>query len=159
LIYVPANQNEINLVDITDGSGNVITSAAEQWINLDNYISSDSYLSKMRGEYAQRNGARTPWNTSLDLRLSNQIYFGKNKKQNIQLMLDIINITNLIYKKWGYQYFVPNTTNAGYSLLTVRSVNGSGVATYQFNSQTSKPYQVDPIASRWQMQLGIRYNF
>lgn len=159
LIYIPELQTDINLVNITDASGNIVTSAAQQWSDLDYYISNDTYLSKNRGQYAQRNGARTPWNTSLDLRIMNQIKLGKKGKQNIQVMFDIINLTNLIYKKWGYQYFVPNTTNAGYSALTVKSVNGAGAATYQFNKPKSTPWQIDPIASRWQMQLGIRYNF
>ena len=65
----------------------------------------------------------------------------------------------MLNRNWGRQYFVPNTTNTGYSLISVKSVNSTGVATYQFNNPSGMPWQIDPIASRWQMQIGIRYNF
>lgn len=161
LLYVPESASDINLVDITDGSGNVLVSKEAQWQQLDSYIAGNSYLNSRRGELTERNGARTPWNTQLDMRIAHdlQIRVGK-KKHQLQLSADIINLTNLLYHKWGYQYFVQNTTNAGYSLLTVKSVNSStGAASFQFNNPTTTPWQIDPIASRWQMQIGIRYSF
>lgn len=159
LIYVPANKSDISLIDIKDASGNVLVSADQQWSQLESYINNDRYLSSRKGNYVERNGGRTPWNTQLDLRLSNEFKLSKKTKQTLQVLVDVINFTNLLNRNWGHQYFVPNTTNAGYSLITVKSVNGSGLATYQFNNPSSKPWQIDPIASRWQMQLGIRLNF
>ncbi|MGE0566536.1 MAG: TonB-dependent receptor, partial [Bacteroidia bacterium] len=159
LIFVPKDKTEIALVDITDAGGNVLVSANEQWNQLETYINSDNYLSSRKGDYVERNGARTPWNNQLDLRISNEFKLSKTKKQTLQVLVDIINFTNMINRNWGHQYFVPNTTNAGYSLITVKSINSSGAATYQFNNPTSTPWQVDPIASRWQMQLGVRLNF
>ena len=61
-------------------------------------------------------------------------------------------------KTWGQQTFVANTLNSGYQLITVASVTNDQ-ATYRFNNPTSKPYQVDPIASKWQGQLGVRWIF
>lgn len=159
LIYVPANQSEIALVDIKDAAGNVLVSANDQWNQLDSYINNDIYLSSRKGKHTERNGGRTPWNTQLDLRISNEFKLGKKTKNTLQILIDVINFTNLLNKNWGHQYFVPNTTNAGYSLITVKSINSAGLATYQFNNPTSSPWQIDPIASRWQMQLGVRFNF
>lgn len=158
LLYVPKTQSDINLIDIKDANGNVLVSANEQWNQLETYINNDSYLSSKKGSYTERNGGRTPWNNQLDLRISNEFKVGKSG-QNIQVLIDVINFTNLLNKNWGHQYFVPNTTNAGYSLIRVNSVNGTGAVTYQFNNPTNKPWQIDAIASRWQMQLGIRFNF
>ncbi len=158
LLYVPNSQSDINLVDIKDGAGNVIVSANEQWNQLETYINNDHYLSSKKGQYTERNGGRTPWNNQLDLRLMNEFKVGKSG-QNLQLLIDVINFTNLINRNLGHQFFVPNTTNAGYSLIRVNSINGAGVATYQFNNPTSKPWQTDAIASRWQMQIGLRFNF
>ncbi len=47
LIYIPASSSEINLND-------------NSYAELDAYIEADPYLSKHRGEYAERNGARSP---------------------------------------------------------------------------------------------------
>ena len=62
LMYVPANQNEINFIG-TDAE------QTAQWNALDAFISQDNYLSTRRGDYAERNGARTPAMHILDLRV------------------------------------------------------------------------------------------
>ena len=159
LLYVPGSQGEINLVDIKDAAGNVLVTANEQWNQLESYINNDAYLKTKKGNFTERNGGRTPWNTQLDLRISNHFKLSKKYPQTFEVLIDIINLTNLINRDWGHQYFVPNTTNAGYSLITVKSVNAAGLATYQFNKPTTTPWQIDNIASRWQMQIGLRFNF
>lgn len=161
LIYVPRDASDIKLVDKVDGNGNVLVSAAEQWNQLDAYISKDSYLSSRRGKTVERNGARTPWNAQLDIRLAHEFTFkGKKTDHKIQITADFINVLNVINYRWCRQYYVPNTTNAGYSLITVKSVSAStGAATFQFDNPKTDPWQVDQIASRLQAQLGIRYSF
>lgn len=159
LVYVPSSRNDISLSDIKDANGNVTVSADEQWAQLESYIANDKYLSSRKGKYTERNGGRTPWNNQLDLRISNEFKLSKKTKQTLQVLVDVINFTNLINRSWGHQYFVPNTTNAGYSLISVKSISSTGAAAYQFNNPSSKPWQIDPIASRWQMQLGLRLNF
>lgn len=160
LLYVPKDQSDINLVDLKKTDGTVVT-AAEQWKQLDTYISNDNYLSSKRGQYVERNGARTPWNAQLDLRLAHEYsIMVKGKTHKLQITADIINVLNAINYRWCNQTFVPNTTNAGYSLITASSVSSStGKAAFQFNNPTSKPWQVDQIASRLQAQLGLRYSF
>ena len=55
MIYIPSDQSEINLVNISGGK-----TADEQWADLDAFIEGDKYLSEHRGEYAERNAARLP---------------------------------------------------------------------------------------------------
>lgn len=160
LIYVPNNASEINLIDIQDGEGNVTVTAEEQWSQLDNYIENDNYLKEQRGKYTQRNGGRTPWNTQLDIHLGQEIVFNKSKTAHkFEFTADIFNVLNLVNYKWGRQYYVPNTTNAGYSLITGKTSSDGSSTTYQFFNPTSDPWQIDGIASRLQMQVGIRYTF
>ena len=71
LVYIPRNQSEINLVDFTDANGVVVT-AETQWNRLNNYIENNDYLRSRRGQYAERNGAKTPWNP-MKLKLSKSI--------------------------------------------------------------------------------------
>jgi hypothetical protein len=160
LIYIPKNQSESNLADIKDGAGMVTNSAANQWSQLDAYISNDKYLSKRRGQYVQRNGARTPWNNQLDMKISHSVTVGKKEKgQSINISLDVFNVSNLISKTWGKQYYVPNVLNSSYQLLTVAKANTATPPELNFNNVTTTPWQYDPILSRTQGQLSLRYNF
>ena len=157
LFYIPKNQNDINLVQYTDAAG--VHTVAQQWSDLNNYISNDKYLNSHRGEYTERNGGRTPWINQLDMRFMQDIVIkGRNK---FQITFDIINLTNLLNKNWGYQYFVPNTLNSSASigLTPLGSTGANGNPNFNFSAPTTKPYSTDKIASRWQGQIGVRYTF
>jgi Carboxypeptidase regulatory-like domain/TonB dependent receptor len=156
LFFVPKDKSQINLVDIKDSKNAVVVTADEQWQQLNNYIQNDAYLSERRGQFSERNGARTPWNAQTDVRITQGFKLGK---QLIQLSLDIINVGNLIDAHWGKQFFVSNTLNSSYQIATVASVTND-VATFRFNDpKGNTPYQVDPLASKWQGQLGLRWVF
>jgi TonB dependent receptor len=155
LLFIPKTKDQIAFSDVKNSAGVVTLSADEQWRQLDAYIEADPYLKNHRGKHAERNGARTPWNSQMDIHLSQDIHVGKS---NFQFTFDIINVGNLIHKNWGQQTFVANTLNSGYQLITVSSVTNDQ-AVYRFNNPVGKPYQVDPIASKWQGQAGIRWIF
>ena len=160
LIYVPRNQSEINLVPYTDGAGNVI-SASQQWNALDAYISSNDYLDGRRGQYAERNADRGPWNHVVDLKLIQDfsIDFG-GKKHTLQATADIFNFFNFLNKDWGRQEFVPNDFGEVAPLTTV-----SGGPDPAFNydidfAEGQQQFDDSGIrSSRWQAQIGLRYIF
>jgi hypothetical protein len=122
------------------------------------FVQSDNYLSSRMGTFTERNGGRTPWNNTMDLRFLHEI-----KLQNghsLQLSYDILNVMNLIDKKLGYYYFSPNTFNSTASIGLARATNPTtGDPTFTFSRPTTTPYSIDPLGSRWQMQLGARYSF
>lgn len=176
LPYIPANRNDIRLVD--KGS----YTAAQQWADLNQLISNDKYLSSRRGQYAERNALRTPWNHELDLKLMHEFKLSKtNKNQSLQISLDIFNVLNLINNEWGHINFVTNVNNYTANILNFVSysndANGNPIAgsavpvgkpssgyvpTFTFNKPTglnNNYYTVDPINSRWQGQLGVKFNF
>ena len=107
LIFVPASPSDINLVD-TDGS-----SAAEQWAALDNFIENDDYLSSRRGEFAEPNQSRTPFEHILDLKIAQDINIGGNQ---LQVTFDVFNFTNLISSSLGRRFFVGGG-NSTFSLI------------------------------------------
>lgn len=156
LIYIPANQSEINLVDIDGGA-----TAAQQWAALDAFIDSNDYLSGRRGQYAEANRVRTPFEGVLDLKIIQDIYFGgKNggRKQNIQLTFDIFNFTNLINKDWGRRYFVGGNTFA----LIQANRSDTGELQYNFTAPNGDPFNIvqsGTYSARWNAQFGLRYNF
>ena len=160
LVYVPRNQSESNLADIKNSSGTVVTTAATQWQQLDNYINNDNYLKSRRGSYAERNGVRTPWNQQLDFKIVHTIMLGKNvKNQSVSIAADIFNLSNTISKKWGKQYYVPNILNSSYQLLTVARANTATPPELNFNNPTTTPWQYDPLLSRTQGLVTLRYSF
>ncbi|WP_203256566.1 TonB-dependent receptor [Hyunsoonleella ulvae] len=157
IIYVPRDASEINLVDITDASGNVTVSATEQWQRLNNFIERDPYLRERRGQVAERNGARTPWNHELDMKLE----YGLSLKNGdaISLSVDMLNVFNFINKDWGRLVFVPNVVNSSFSLLDFRGIENNEPQ-FQFNiPEGTEPYVTDLFNSRWRAQLGIKYSF
>lgn len=159
LFYVPASQNEINLIDDGDRT------AAQQWADLNEFIESDPYLSEIRGQYVERNQNRNPFENILDLRILQDFYIetGSGQKNTLQVSLDIINFTNLLSKNWGKRY---RRQNFGVEVVEFEGFEDDGTTpTYTFQPFTNnEPYygNLDDnglISSRFQMQLGLRYIF
>ncbi|MEM0991796.1 MAG: TonB-dependent receptor [Bacteroidota bacterium] len=159
LIYVPASQSEINLVDITDGDDNVLTSAAEQWSQLDNFIDENDYLSERRGDYVDPNEIRTPFETVVDLKLTQDFFIetSNGTKHNFQLTFDIFNFTNLLNQAWGRRYFVGGNV---FPLIQANR-NDAGEVEYNFTDpgNTFNIVQSGTYSARWLGQLGLRYSF
>lgn len=152
LLYVPRNMSEIKLVALT---GSNPATPAEQWAALDTFISQDPYLSTRRGQYAERNGAKTPWEHRFDLRVSQDLGLKiANTVHKLQLTFDIFNFGNLLNKEWGRSYFVNNNA---YQLVTYTTSGGGGF-TFRAPSD-NKAYSVSDLGSRWQGQFGVRYIF
>jgi hypothetical protein len=159
LCYIPKDNNEIIMAP--DNASDTRT-PAQIWQQLNNYISSNSYLNSRRGDFTERNAARTPWNNDLDLRLMQDFnFYVKNVKHTLEITLDVINLTNLINPKWGWAYYVPNTLNQSVytGLVPVKVDPVTGKTIFNFDAPVNKPWSTDPIASRWQAQVGLRYSF
>jgi len=141
------------------------TTGAAQAAAFDAFIDSDKYLKTRRGDFTERNAARTPWNYQADFRFSQDFRIVTNgtHKHTLSFTYDIVNLTNLLNKKWGVQYFSPNTFNSMASVGLASTTGGAGSATtyptYTFNRDNTSSYSKDFFASRFQMQFGLRYSF
>jgi hypothetical protein len=157
LAYIPQRSEAINF--FSDGIGG---SAAQQAAAFNKFIDASSYLKTRRGNFTERNGGRTPWNNQLDFRFEHNFIFAIHRKyQQLTFTWDIINLTNLLDSKLGWSYFSPNTYNSTASVGLIPYIpakSSQGYPLYQFQDP-GKPYSVDPFASRWQMQAGLRYSF
>ena len=156
LIYVPADASEIQLVEFTDLNGTVV-SPETQWTNLDAYISSIDYLDENRGQHTVRNGARTPWNHSVDMSFKFNLTTKNTNRASFKV--DVFNILNVLNSSWGKQYFVPNVVNSSFSLLSFEGIT-SQRPEFSFDiPQETRPWIVDTFNSRWRLQLGFEYAF
>ncbi|PAW93671.1 TonB-dependent receptor [Mucilaginibacter sp. MD40] len=166
LAYIPKKGETVNFFsDIAATATAPAQTAAQQAAAFDGFIDNNKYLSSRRGNFTQRNAAFTPWNNQLDFRFAQDFKFGSGKhKQVITFTYDIVNLTNLLNKKWGQYYFSANTFNSTASIGLTKAATPTfgNVATtypkYTF-ADPGLPYSVDLFASRWQMQFGLRYAF
>jgi hypothetical protein len=146
LIYIPTS-SEISQMTF---------SGAGQGAALDAFIAQDDYLSGRRGQYAERYGALAPWRGRWDLKFLQDlnIKISEDKTNTIQFSIDILNIGNLISSDWGLIQQPNSIQPIGVS------VDGSGNPTYTFNPDQTQTFGYDSsLASRWQMQFGLRYSF
>ena len=153
LIYVPANASEIQFNGTTEEQ-------AAQWEAFNNYITNDDYLSERRGQYAERNGDRGPWNHIFDLRFVQDFSINMgNQKHGLQLTADILNFGNFLNKEWGVRKFISSEVN----LLDVVDIDNNNVPIFELNDNVINDVeQIDDFgnqSSRWQMQIGLRYLF
>jgi hypothetical protein len=153
LIYIPRTQSEIRLLPLAASGSNPALTPAQQWDALNSFIANDPYLNSRRGQYAERNGAETPWQHQFDARIAQDLGgLIKGTKNRVQLTFDVFNIGNLINKDWGRQYFVFNQTT---QLITYSTSSGGG---FTFRAPADN-YQTSGTSSAWSGQFGVRYLF
>ena len=137
--------------------------------DFQDFLASDKYLKDHRGQIASRNGAHTPWVTTLDMSFSQEIP-GLFKGNKGEVRLDVYNFLNLMNKNWGQQRITgiyPTRTLVNYG-----GVNAQGQYVYNLPTDKNGNYQpqqlqvydggfYDPsrVVSRWSAMLTVRYTF
>jgi hypothetical protein len=154
----------MNFVQFT--SGGVTYTPAMQAAAYDAYINQDTYLNSRRGQYAERGGAFLPMISRADVSIVQSVFADVfEKKQTLEIRLDILNFGNLLKNSWGQsQHFVSLSplivaTNAqggpvsssGQPQYTMRVVNGALMDhTFEKNAALSDVYS---------LQLSLKYFF
>jgi outer membrane receptor protein involved in Fe transport len=168
LIYIPQSTSEMNFVPYSATVSGVTYNytAAQQAAAWDAYINQDKYLSSRRGQYAERGGAFLPMISRADVSIVQTVFADVfEKRQNLEVRLDILNFGNLINKSWGQsQHFVslapliPATTAqggivnaAGAPQFTMRQFNGA-LMDHTFEKNVA-------IADVYSFQLGLKYYY
>jgi hypothetical protein len=172
LIYIPRTQSDIVLVpDNTDPKkGAVDTRTPDQlWAQLNAYINQDPYLSKHRGQYAQRNGLLLPFFNQINFNITQDIFVTTGKVHNtLQFEFNIINLGNLLNRNWGNYQYVNSTQFLSFKGIAPASAPANAgrpeFSFPYFNAATKAPLTQTfgvgtSIASRWQAQFGLRYIF
>lgn len=156
LIWIPANQGEINLIEKNG------VSPEEQWNRLNTFIEDDPYLSANRGGYAEKNSNWMPYTSFIDLSLRQD--FGLNlggKMHKMQVSWDVFNLANLLSPTWGVRYNVPGDFN-NYFLYNFEGYAADGTTpqfSYTEEGVGKDALNISDFGSRWRMRLGLRYIF
>lgn len=147
LIYIPT-ASEIDQMDFDTNIG----TEASQRAALESYIQQDDYLNDNRGESMERYGALSPWRGRWDVKLLQGYKVGDDN--SFELSVDILNLGNLLNSEWGILQQPSVIQPIGVS------VDASGNPTYSFSEDTITTFTNDAsLLSRWQAQVGLRYNF
>jgi hypothetical protein len=152
LAYIPATRSDVS---------DLVTT--EEWKAIDDFINSDDALKDARGKTFERNSATEPWRHRVDLRITQKIpTFGL---QNFEITLDVINVLNLLKSDWGHVKYAPYNAVNLFKLSGVDANNKPDMNLYVRDSNKDGTidredvYSLSSLASRWQMQIGVRYSF
>jgi len=142
VVYVPRNAADITLKNPAD------------WSALDAYIRSEPCLDRNRGRLLPRNSCRNPWFGTLNARVIRD--FRTTASQSLGVVVDVYNVANLINNRWGQSLLTASGPTAfllrlsGYDPVYNRGKYALDLPAHN---------QVQDPASRWQIQLGARYQF
>ena len=153
-----ANADGVSLNDlfhVPRDSADVSLTNPERWGELDRYVESHACLRAQRGRIMARNSCRNPAVLTLDGRLAKTVSLGGI--QRMEIGVDVFNLPNLLNRDWG---LVRET--ASNQSVAMLGVSGWDPA---FNRPQYKflpgGLPVDNVAlvdaSRWKIQLGMRY--
>ncbi len=163
LIWIPNSGSELNFATLTTPAGT--WTAAQQQQLWDQFVAQDPYLSKHKGQYAERNGAEYPWRDQLDFRLIQDIFTDIGARKNtLQFTLDIVNVGNLLNKDWGVYKLV--NTSAILVPTNNSAISPGGTVAPIFRMATVNNLPVtdtfrndNSYRSTYYMQFGLRYTF
>lgn len=159
LMYIPASRAEMDLMSFVANGAITPTQQKDQF---EEFIQSDKYLRTHRGMFAERNGARSPFTNIVDANIQQDFSVKTGAtRHTLSVRFDIFNLTNLIDKNAGRQYFF-NFDQA--QVLNIASFTGT-TPNYRFNKPNNN--KVGTISdsftafnsSRWTGQLTVRYSF
>jgi len=162
LIYIPKDTSEMNFKTLTTG-GKTFT-PAQQAAAFEAYIQQDDYLSKHRGQYAQRGAVFYPIVKRIDLSLSQDLFHDLGgRRHSGQIRLDITNFGNLLNHNWGAGQSIiqnrilasPSTDSQGrltYTMATVSTSSGPALLSKTFQTTAG-------INDVYVMMLSFRYTF
>lgn len=158
LMYIYAKGSDVPFV------ANAGFTVEQQQKAYDEFVESSPYLSKHKGQYAERNAARTPWYNRVDARLMQDFFIrAGGQRHSLQFIVDVVNLPNLITKDWGIrQGFTVNNP------LSLRGVDANGRPTYSMQTYKvgddtflrNKAFEkLSSYSTTWSINLGLKYFF
>ena len=177
LFYVPTGPGDVIFKDVTVTSNNVSTfySAAAQEAAFFTWLAANPDLARFAGGVAPANRFRAGWVNSFDVRVSQDLP-GFMKGHKSSLSLDVMNVGNLLNKKWGLiedAGFNSNIAVANFAGICNAASISSGICpvgsegkyVYRFTGAQDLQIQevngdgVNTGVSRWSAQVTFRYQF
>jgi hypothetical protein len=147
--YVPRDAADISLAD------------PSEFTRLDQIIEEEACLRSQRGRLMERNSCRDPWVHTTQARLTKVLPMVRG--QSLQLTIDLFNVLNFLDGDWGlvrhtledHGSFNVGSRTSLLELVGYDAANQRGIYTVLQPNRR----RIDPVASRWRLQLSARYTF
>jgi len=154
IVYVPRDRADIAL----DGDNAADVGTPEQqdsvYALLDGFIEAKPCLREQRGRILERNSCRNPWFGTLNARLTKVL--PTLAGQSLELTADVYNILNIVNQRWGQS----RVTTLDPQVQLLQFVGYDATAGRGIYRLLELPRdQLQDLASRWQMELSVRYVF
>ncbi|SBV35421.1 Oar protein [uncultured Stenotrophomonas sp.] len=153
LFYVPA------------GYGDVLwTGGADMEKKFFDWLEKTPELAGYMGQVVPANSHRAKWVNSFDVRLSQELP-GFFKGHKTEIALDIMNVGNLLNKKWGliddYGFYSTRriANYAGIDPATGKYIYNFTGSTDNASIQENNNDKGNTAVSRWSMMLSLKYKF
>ena len=143
IVYVPRDSLDIALANPAD------------WRTLKRFIESEPCLSQQRGRILARNSCRNPWFGTVSARLVKD--FPTLSGHSVEVAADIYNVLDLISQRWGQSRATALNPPTEPLLRLVGYDPSAGRGIYRL--QLPSLGQIQDLASRWQMEVSLRYLF
>ena len=149
LVYVPMDANDITLTEPAD------------WAELDTFIRTEECLNENRGRIIERNVCKEPWRHRVDTRFTFSVPTIAGHRG--VLVMDVFNVLNLLNEDWGRNEGVAFATLELLRLRGWDDANNRGI--FELDSgvrlneagTAAEPLTTFDVSSRWQAQIGFRY--
>lgn len=150
LIFIPTNAQ----IDQMPFLATTAYSADQQKANMKAWIANDPYLSKHQGSYYERYADNEDFEHHFDFHIAQKLNFNVcNKVHSLELSFDILNIGNMLNKKWG-RYASAGGSSTYYSPVNFSNGQFQFLHDADFNMRSYSDYY-----SRWRGQVGLKYIF
>ncbi len=168
LIYIPRNTSEMNFSAIPAGTVSRAFTPDEQAAAWDTFINQDAYLSKRRGEYAQRGGVFLPMVRRMDFSVAQDVFRSLGGKRHaFQVRFDVLNFGNLLNENWGVSQRLINSSAFSPFVtqpLTNAGVDAQGRPTYRLRVNNGELIRssLEQTASEgdvYRVQISLKYTF
>ena len=161
------NVNDLMYIPHGPGSGEVVfrdlNNSGGSWDEEQRFwqFVNDNELSRYAGSVVPRNSHFGDWTNSFDLRVSQELpgFFEGNK---VVLILDVLNVGNLINKKWGRIDEVGFQSQGGQSRAFVEALGLTEDGRYVYgvnNFVEDYTTRQSRGESQWAAQFTVRYEF
>ena len=153
--------NDLMYIPSGPGSGEVIfNGGAAEEARFWDVVNSYRVLSSAKGGVVSRNSDRAPWVNSFDLRVSQEVP-GFTSRHKGKFSIDLLNVGNLLSKRWGRIDEVAFQSAGGNarSFVYYKGLNADGKYVYALgNTEDYTPRQAKG-ESQWALQISLQYEF
>ncbi len=155
LMYIPKGPQSGEVVFLGDTATNRTAEDAFWAI-----VEANKELNGARGGTTKRNGSFSPWSSTMDMRISQEIP-GFTKGDKASFTLDLLNVGNMLNKKWGLINEVGFQTQGGASRNFVNYNGLTADGKYIYSLAVLPNYLTRQVKgeSAWAAQVTMRYEF